>query len=77
MLPPSRGADQHPRAVRVAKAPLGCKLRSVVATTQHHDTLAGIRLLDLRRQQIDGAEISGKDNNLLFGISPPECSKRQ
>src|SRR5262245_51966408 len=71
------GTNQDPWAIRIAKAPLRGNLRAMVSTTQHNNPLAGIRFFNLRSKQVDGAEIGGEDDNLLFGISSPERSKRQ
>jgi len=50
-----RCADQHARAVGPAEAPLGRKLRAVVAAAQYYDSLASIGCLDLRGEQDAGA----------------------
>ena len=49
--------------------------RAVVAAAQHDDALAGIDLLDFARQQIDGAEVGGEDDDLLVRVLPPERAK--
>ncbi len=71
-----RCADQHARAVGPAEAPLGRKLRAVVAAAQYYDSLAWIGCLDLRGEQVDGAEIGREDNDLLLRIAAPEGTER-
>ena len=48
----------------------------MVATTQHHHTLARIRLFDGLSEEINGAEVRGEDNHSLARVLPPQCAKR-
>ena len=68
---PCRRANEHSRPIFRFEASFRRDFRAVIAAAQHYDALAGINLLDLVREQVDGAEVRRENHDFLVRVLPP------